>query len=390
MNKFPRQFLFIFLFYLTLSLPFTTLALTKNTGLPGQLGVQILQLPTPMIAENKAYLVYELYLTNFTNVPAALTSLDIKSEDKGNPLFHFENKELASMLVPAGDRNTKQLSQTMPASSTKIAYIWLPFKDMNSVPDKLIHHITFNAEYKKEMQEFDVMLDPIMISKVAPITVALPLKGKYWVAANGPSNASIHRRTLLVVNGHPYLSQRYAIDFLQIDAKTRLTYHGDEHSNASYYCYDQPIYSVANGKVISMKDGIPENIPNSGQTAVPITKETVGGNNVVIEIAKGRYAFYAHLRPGSNKHLHVGDYVKTGEVIGRIGNTGNTSEPHLHFHVVDGPSFVSANGVPYAFDTIYAYTNQWSDKKVKIDEAQRWIELRNQLVLENTLVNFPE
>jgi murein DD-endopeptidase MepM/ murein hydrolase activator NlpD len=139
-----------------------------------------------------------------------------------------------------------------------------------------------------------------------------------------------------------------------------------------------------------MKDGIPENIPNSGQTAVPITIETVGGNNVVIEIAKNRYAFYAHLRPGFNKHLHVGDDVKAGEMIGRVGNTGNTSEPHLHFHIVDGPSFVSANGVPYALDNINAYTKSWSDNKIPINETQGWMQLKNQLVLEDTLVNFPE
>ncbi|MGH7448112.1 MAG: M23 family metallopeptidase, partial [Longimicrobiales bacterium] len=78
--------------------------------------------------------------------------------------------------------------------------------------------------------------------------------------------------------------------------------------------------------------------------------ETVSGNSVVIDLG-GRYAFYAHLIPGSLR-VSVGDRVRRGQVIGRVGNSGNSTEPHLHFHVVDalapGTSTLGAEGIPYA------------------------------------------
>ena len=86
---------------------------------------------------------------------------------------------------------------------------------------------------------------------------------------------------------------------------------------------------------MEVKDGIPENVPGANSRAVPITLETVGGNHVIIDIGGGHYAFYAHLKPGGIR-VKLGDKVKRGQVIGLVGNTGNSTEPHLHFHISDG------------------------------------------------------
>jgi murein DD-endopeptidase MepM/ murein hydrolase activator NlpD len=77
--------------------------------------------------------------------------------------------------------------------------------------------------------------------------------------------------------------------------------------------------------------------------------QTAGGNYVVVDIGKGRYAFYAHMQPDSLK-VKLGDTVKTGQVIGLLGNTGNSDAAHLHFHVMDGPSPLLSNGLPFVFD----------------------------------------
>ncbi len=105
---------------------------------------------------------------------------------------------------------------------------------------------------------------------------------------------------------------------------------------------------MADGVVTEVKDGIPENVP--GQRAVPITLETIAGNHVVVDIGGGRWAFWAHFQPGSIK-VKVGDRVKRGQVLGLVGNSGNSSEPHLHFQVQDGASPLASEGVPYAFDS---------------------------------------
>ena len=63
----------------------------------------------------------------------------------------------------------------------------------------------------------------------------------------------------------------------------------------------------------------------------------------------GAFVLYAHMKPGSVR-VKTGDKVKRGDVIGHVGNTGNSSEPHLHLHVMDGPSPLLADGLPYVFD----------------------------------------
>ena len=93
---------------------------------------------------------------------------------------------------------------------------------------------------------------------------------------------------------------------------------------------------MADGKVVGVKDGIMENVPNAAKMAVPITLETIGGNYVMEDIGGGRYAFYAHLIPGTIA-VKVGDSVRASERLAKLGDSGNSTEPHLHFHICDGP-----------------------------------------------------
>ena len=89
-------------------------------------------------------------------------------------------------------------------------------------------------------------------------------------------------------------------------------------------------------------------MPHSGTFAYPIDFNNVAGNQVVIEIAPHRYVLYAHMRPGTVR-VKVGQAVGGGDVIGHVGNTGSSSEPHLHMHIDSQPSFLAGNGVPYEF-----------------------------------------
>jgi murein DD-endopeptidase MepM/ murein hydrolase activator NlpD len=128
----------------------------------------------------------------------------------------------------------------------------------------------------------------------------------------------------------------------------RTTWKGPEDKNDSYFCYGKPIYNVAAGKVVDMSDGMPENVPHSGKYAIPIDFNNAAGNHVVVQIAPDRYVLYAHMQPGTVR-VKVGDRVRTGEIIGLVGNTGSSTEPHLHMHIDDQPSFLAGNGVPYEF-----------------------------------------
>jgi murein DD-endopeptidase MepM/ murein hydrolase activator NlpD len=84
-----------------------------------------------------------------------------------------------------------------------------------------------------------------------------------------------------------------------------------------------------------------------------VTVQNAGGNYIVIKIARGEYAFYAHLQPG-NLYVKIGQRVKTGQVIARLGDTGNATAPHLHFHVMSSPSPLRSNGLPYVLSAFRA------------------------------------
>ena len=126
---------------------------------------------------------------------------------------------------------------------------------------------------------------------------------------------------------------------------------GDPSKNASYRAYGADVLAVADAVVQETHDKIPENVPDPIARAVPITPETLGGNFVLLDLGDGAYAFYAHLQPGSLT-VTKGDRVHEGQVLARVGSTGNSTEPHLHFHVCDGPDPLLCAGIPIRFEGI--------------------------------------
>jgi murein DD-endopeptidase MepM/ murein hydrolase activator NlpD len=147
------------------------------------------------------------------------------------------------------------------------------------------------------------------------------------------------------VNGRPSLGQRFAIDFNRLDAQNRLIV-GDPDVNESYPTYDQPILAVADATVARVVDRYPDQIPNMQR---PITLGSGRGNRVVLALGRGRFAEYAHLKPGGIT-VRQGQRVTKGQVMGRTGNSGSSTGPHLHFQMMDAPSATDSDGLPYVFE----------------------------------------
>ena len=147
------------------------------------------------------------------------------------------------------------------------------------------------------------------------------------------------------------IAQRYAIDFLRIDTLNQ-THAGDPAVNANYFIYGDEVFAVAAGRIAATRDGVPDNTP-PGAPPNPGPNDLTG-NFVNQDLGGGRFALYAHLQPGSLR-VRPGDVVQPGQVLGLVGNSGNSTEPHLHFHVMDGQggaSNLAAEGVPYTFDRL--------------------------------------
>jgi hypothetical protein len=318
---------------------------------PPQLGISFLAEPAPIVQSGATKLVYEMFITNFSKQAYVLDSVEAQA---GASRFSFSGTALAAMMTHVGiwDPATNAAARTIGAGKTAIVFLMLDL-GTNRAPRSLEH--TLHVVDDKGGGH-DVVPSALAVFDESPTIVAPPLRG-VWIAGDSVNNGTdaAHRRAILITEGRLWLSQRYAIDWVQIknvDGVTT-TWKGPEDKNDSYFCYDQPIYSVAAGKVVGMSDGMPENVPHSGEYAVPITFDNAAGNHVVVEIAPRRFVLYAHMRPGSVR-VKVGDTVAAGDVIGHVGNTGSSTEPHLHMHIDDHPSFLAGNGMPYGFASFEA------------------------------------
>lgn len=160
----------------------------------------------------------------------------------------------------------------------------------------------------------------------------LPFKGEWFVFWGGREIAqNYHARTR---------DQRFALDLLIMrDGKS---HSGDGSELTHYYCYGEPILAPAAGRVVWLQDSLPDNRPGRTDAQHP------AGNAVILDHGHDEYSLFAHLQPRTLK-VKLGDRVKAGDPLGLCGNSGNTSEPHLHFHLQDGPEFGNADGLPPRF-----------------------------------------
>ncbi len=158
------------------------------------------------------------------------------------------------------------------------------------------------------------------ITTAEPAILHPPTKG-LWSYENGPGAVELHTHLR-----HP--EQRYAYDLLMRNdvAGSRRTFKGDPEKNESYFAWHQPIFAVADGTVIAVVDDVPDNFGNKPN---PANKD--GRNSwVVVEHSGRKYSLYSHVSQGTAT-VKLGQRVKAGEILGRLGNAGQSTEPHLHF-----------------------------------------------------------
>ena len=230
----------------------------------------------------------------------------------------------------------------LPAATVGVVWIDLDFASGRAIPERVNHRLTVDVGP-------GLPVGPTIthtggraaVSPDAPMVIAPPLRGGRWVAVGGP--AGPHRRALQAVNGHLRLGQRFAVDFAALlDAEGR-THSGDPAQNSSYFNYGQPVLAVGAGRVVEAVDRLPDQIPNHN---VPIPLAEAGGNEVILKLAKGVFAGYGHLKPGTVR-VRRGQRVRSGQVLGKLGNSGESTGPHLHFQLMNRPSFADADGLPF-------------------------------------------
>jgi Peptidase family M23 len=285
--------------------------------------------------DGRVHVEYELLLTNAFPVSVKVASLEVLGGG-GARIDRLSGQRLrAAMGWPDANGSPTEL----PPYSVGVAWVDLTFADPNALPRRVKHRLT--VALPPGLPVPSVITDTganVAIARQAATVIAAPLRGGRWVVVVGP-----HRRSLQPVNGGLHNAQRFAIDFAALlDAHGR-THVGNSSRNSSYFNYGQPVLAVGAGTVVEAVDRYPDQIPNH---KVPVAGPGQDGNSVIIRLAPGVFAAYAHLKPGSVR-VHDGERVRKGQVLGRLGNSGNSTGPHLHFQLMTRPSFLDADGLPF-------------------------------------------
>lgn len=203
--------------------------------------------------------------------------------------------------------------------------------------------------------------------------ISLPFYGPWVVVNGGVEKAQSHSWEVP--------SQRYAYDFLQLDANGK-SFCGDPQNPASYYCYGQEILAPGDGIVIDTLNNQPDSRID-GKGAVDCAARDLRGNYILIQHTGGLYSLLAHLRKASIC-VAPGERVSRGQKIALCGNSGNSSEPHLHFQLQAGRNFFYSAGVPPRFEGIVAQNipgyNAFDPRPTQVDATGPGFITRGQAV----------
>lgn len=347
----------------------------------------VIATPEPVLtSDGRQQLAYELQLINRTQSTATIRSL--KALAGGRVVQSLAGKALEAQLAPYG-----QPQHSLRLKPGQGAYVLMDVSlaAKAKVPAQLTHRIAVSLKPAQTAVATTYELAPTRVAMREAVVVAPPLRGPGWVVANGCcAEFNAHRGTVLPVDGAAHVAERFAIDFVQLDSQNKL-FEGPRDQFSSYAYFGAPVYSATAGRVVGVVDSLPE--APLGALPVGITAQEAGGNHVVVAMGHGRYAFYAHLQPGSIR-VEVGQRVKAGEVIGLLGNSGNSDGPHLHFHIMDGPGPLASNGLPYRFS---AFTVEGLLTNVGPIQAGATAQVeprglgprRAELPLDNQVIGFP-
>ncbi len=289
-------------------------------------------------SDGNTHLVYELFVTNFSSMTATVEQVEILGD--GKVMQTLGREAIAARLQPAGLRTS---ADSMPTGTQSVLFVHLFLPPGAAIPKSLSHRITVNVHNQNIVEAGGVT----RVNARAVAVVGPPLRGRNYISADSCCDAVRHTRAALPINGRVWVSQRYAVDWEQLDDSNRV-YVGARDDVSSYKIYGTEILAVATAIVVSAVDGLPNQVPGKFPENLPI--EEADGNHVILDLGNGNYAMYAHMKPGSVR-VHAGDTVAAGQVLGLVGNSGNTIAPHLHFQLMDQPTSFAANGLPYEINS---------------------------------------
>ncbi|MEO7190339.1 MAG: M23 family metallopeptidase [Vicinamibacterales bacterium] len=303
--------------------------------------VQILQAPTAATALGRVHLVYELHITNMGAAAVSLEQLDVFDVDTVLATWTGPQLWQRSLVIGQPPAPSGAARQLVPGARV-VTYAWISLAPGQRLPASVSHRLSVSTA---DALRDTVTTRPLAIAPEGP-ALGAPVAGGPWVAVRGPSASSPHRLALVTAGGHVRVPQRFAVDWVKL-GEDGLLFRGDGKDIEDWYGYDAPVHAVATGIVALVRDGQRDHPPLGPPPPAIMEAGDATGNTVVLDLGDGRFATYAHLKSGSVR-VAQGDRVVEGQVIARVGNTGNTLGPHLHFQISNDREPLAGEGLPFA------------------------------------------
>jgi len=296
-------------------------------------------------SDGRLHVEYDLVLTNAFVGPATLDAVAVRAD--GKPALTLTGDALTAATHTL---LTSDATATIAPASTAFTQVDLVLPG-RTAPKRITNRVAYTIPADAPSRSVigsTVSASPVLRTDPRPPTViSAPLSGAGWVNVNGCCNdpTSPHRETLLASDGDWVTPELFAIDWIrEVDGRF---YSGDGTQNTDWVGFGEPIHAVADGNVVLTRDGLPD-IPPMTKNPGLRTPEDYAGNNVIVAIGHGRYAVFDHLVRGSVR-VRRGQRVRAGQVVGKLGNSGNTDGPHLHFGIEARPDSL-AQGLPFEID----------------------------------------
>jgi hypothetical protein len=273
---------------------------------------------------------------------ASVTVLD----PAGKALTRIDGGTLAAATQTLFAKTATPVVPASAAVSVDVDLILPP----NTAPERVTHRIAYSLKPGSQLAlmigSLVVDAPQVTIDRRPPMAIRPPLEGKGWLASSACCKPNLHRDLRVAIDGvRIETAETFAVDWVKVE-NNRL-FDGDGKKDEQYYGFGADVLAVADGAVVYTHDGMPDETPTVLMT--PKLKSDYGGNNIILKIAPNIFAWYAHLHRGSLK-VKVGDRVKAGAPIAKLGNSGPSEGPHLHFGLLDKPDPIAGRSLPFVFD----------------------------------------
>lgn len=301
-------------------------------------------------SDGQTHLAYELIVTGLSGVNGArFERVEVFGESDSNPLISYASSDLDERVMrPEADPKARY-GRLVSSGTTALIHVWITLPKDHAVPRTLRHSFAISAEDGSAVFAGEAR---VAVHSATPLVVGPPLPGAAWLVHNGPGqHRSPHWGSALLNERGARVPQRYAIDFIGVDENGSAV-RGDfrKSSNEQWIGFGSEVLAVVDGVVHAARDGLADNQPllELPPPASPSASDTYG-NYVIMAVDDHTFVHYAHLQRNSVA-VKAGQRVRRGQVIGRVGNSGNTNGAHLHFNITDGPSPEDTQGLPFVFE----------------------------------------